>query len=350
MPQENLYELFQVEPSVSTDVIRAVYRRLMLLHHPDRNGGVDVDNMALRLNNAYAVLGDPVRRAAYDEQLLGREEEAAAEMADWVQARQAKNLSRFPKSLWMAVAGGAVVIIAITAVITSIAGGSESNEQNLQVVAALPTPTTAPTPRPTDVVAVAVPTPDPTATPSASFYLDSGTEFMKNGNFVQALEEFTNAIELFPNYGYGYQIRGNTYFQMGQFQQAIGDYAIAIQLDPSDKSFYRDRGLTYYKLEQFQSAVQDFDQAIKLDPGYAVVLNLRSLAHNQLQNSEAALLDAEQACNLEIQYCTTIAAVTPTATPVLTATPTNTGSKGGTELSIFVTSTLSIRAVESIKR
>ncbi|MBO09097.1 MAG: hypothetical protein CL478_12705 [Acidobacteria bacterium] len=270
--------MFQVDPSVSDDVIRSVYSRLILLHHPDRNAGVDIDNMALRLNNAYAVLGDPVRRAAYDRQLLGKEEEAAAEMADWIQAREARASGRFSKLVWISAIAGVVAIIAIIVVVTSVGGGSESSDQDPLVVAPPPTPTTIPTPRPTDVVSVAAPTPNPTHTPSASFYLDNGTALMRNGNFVQAIEEFTNAIELFPNYGYGYQIRGHTYFQMGQYQQALGDYAIAIQLDPSDKSIYRDRGLTHFRLEQYHLAIQDFDQAIQLDPEYAVVLNLRSLA------------------------------------------------------------------------
>ena len=66
MPEENLYELLQVEPTADSRSIRAAYRRLMLLHHPDRNAGVDAQEMAQRLNRAYEILRNPGRRAAYD--------------------------------------------------------------------------------------------------------------------------------------------------------------------------------------------------------------------------------------------------------------------------------------------
>ena len=355
MPEENLYDLFQVGPSASPEAIRAVYRRLMLLHHPDRNAGIDSEDMAQRLNNAYAVLGDPARREAYDRQLQGLPEDPESQAGPSRQHRgyDVPVPGRFPRFVWLAVAAGMVGIIAIIAVITS-AGGS-SGDQDVQVLAPLPTPTTAPTPRPTDVVSTPPPAPKPTEAPSASFYLNNGTTLMKNGNLVGAIEEFTNAINLFPSYGYGYQIRGNTYYQMGQFQPAVGDYAIAIQLDPTDKSIYRDRGLTYFQLKEYQMAIQDFSQAIQLDPEYAVALNLRSLSYNQLQNSEAAKSDAEEACALEPRFCSTIALVTPTATPIPTATPKpeipiSGGTNIGTEFSIFVTSSALIRSTEDFIR
>ncbi|RTZ97111.1 MAG: hypothetical protein DSY41_00435 [Candidatus Poseidoniales archaeon] len=71
MPEENLYELLQVEPTADSRSIRAAYRRLMLLHHPDRNAGVDAQEMAQRLNRAYDILRNPARRAAYDWELTG---------------------------------------------------------------------------------------------------------------------------------------------------------------------------------------------------------------------------------------------------------------------------------------
>jgi len=37
MPEENLYELFEVGPSAGPAEIRAAYRRLILQYHPDRN-------------------------------------------------------------------------------------------------------------------------------------------------------------------------------------------------------------------------------------------------------------------------------------------------------------------------
>jgi curved DNA-binding protein CbpA len=70
MPErENLYRVLQVDPAASSLVIQAAYRVLARIFHPDLEGD---DEQMKRLNHAWAVLGDPRRRAEYDRQLAGR--------------------------------------------------------------------------------------------------------------------------------------------------------------------------------------------------------------------------------------------------------------------------------------
>jgi len=45
---------------------------LMLRHHPDRSSEPNAAEMTQRLNDAYAILSDPARRAEYDRELRGR--------------------------------------------------------------------------------------------------------------------------------------------------------------------------------------------------------------------------------------------------------------------------------------
>lgn len=59
----DLYEVLQVHPRAEPDVIRAAYRILARKYHPDHGG--DPRRM-IELNDAWDVLGDPARRAAYD--------------------------------------------------------------------------------------------------------------------------------------------------------------------------------------------------------------------------------------------------------------------------------------------
>lgn len=66
----NLYDLLEVSPNASTDVIFAAYRSLMKRHHPDRNSGdVDAEERTKLLNAAVEVLKDPALRSAYDARL-----------------------------------------------------------------------------------------------------------------------------------------------------------------------------------------------------------------------------------------------------------------------------------------
>ncbi len=66
----DLYELLEVSPHASSDVIQAAYRVLVRVHHPDRNETAEAAQRTRELNAAYQVLSDPQRRARYDLELV----------------------------------------------------------------------------------------------------------------------------------------------------------------------------------------------------------------------------------------------------------------------------------------
>ncbi len=62
----DLYEVLGVSPNSDDVVIRAAYRAMMRKYHPDTSSAPDAEKRAKVINEAYAVLGDPARRLAYD--------------------------------------------------------------------------------------------------------------------------------------------------------------------------------------------------------------------------------------------------------------------------------------------
>lgn len=65
---DSLYEVLEVSPNASAAVIRAAYRCLVQMYHPDKNSGDSAAEARLYLiNQAYTVLADPLQRAHYDE-------------------------------------------------------------------------------------------------------------------------------------------------------------------------------------------------------------------------------------------------------------------------------------------
>jgi curved DNA-binding protein CbpA len=61
------YEVLSVEPNASAEEIKDAYRRLAFQCHPDRHQDTDEANRKMQqLNEAYAVLSDPVQRRQYD--------------------------------------------------------------------------------------------------------------------------------------------------------------------------------------------------------------------------------------------------------------------------------------------
>jgi len=83
------YALLGVPVGASPAEIKRAYRRLVRQHHPDLNAQIE-DTQIRRLNEAYEILGNPQKRAAYDRQ------------------RGRRPASREPKISWAEGAGGFV--------------------------------------------------------------------------------------------------------------------------------------------------------------------------------------------------------------------------------------------------
>ena len=67
MAEENYYEVLGVERGASQDDIKKAYRRLAMKYHPDRNpGDKAAEEKFKQIGEAYAVLSDEQKRAAYD--------------------------------------------------------------------------------------------------------------------------------------------------------------------------------------------------------------------------------------------------------------------------------------------
>lgn len=66
MAQRDYYEILGVPRNASTDDLKAAFRRLARQYHPDVNKAADAEERFKEINEAYAVLSDADKRAAYD--------------------------------------------------------------------------------------------------------------------------------------------------------------------------------------------------------------------------------------------------------------------------------------------
>lgn len=67
MAQRDYYEILGVERTIDAAGLKAAYRKLAMQHHPDRNGGCEESATRFKeVSEAYAVLSDDQKRAAYD--------------------------------------------------------------------------------------------------------------------------------------------------------------------------------------------------------------------------------------------------------------------------------------------
>ncbi|WP_295635570.1 molecular chaperone DnaJ [Novosphingobium sp.] len=63
----DFYELLEVERTADDKVLKSAYRRLAMIHHPDKNpGNKEAEAKFKSISAAYSCLSDPQKRAAYD--------------------------------------------------------------------------------------------------------------------------------------------------------------------------------------------------------------------------------------------------------------------------------------------
>ena len=67
MAKRDYYEVLEVARTVEFEEIKRSYRKLAVKHHPDKNPGDETAQLRFHeISEAYEILGDPDKRAAYD--------------------------------------------------------------------------------------------------------------------------------------------------------------------------------------------------------------------------------------------------------------------------------------------
>jgi len=166
--------------------------------------------------------------------------------------------------------------------------------------AVLPTSVVAATPT---VLAIASPSPAALSTPLAEAvaHYDAGVAaFFQEGNYEQALQELSQAIEAAPTFAEAYHLRGVVYRADGRLAEAEADLNQAIALKPDLAEAYYDRGYLYlHSLERPEDARRDLTTAIELQPDHAQAYLARAQVYDwYLDDEDRALADLERAIEL----------------------------------------------------
>lgn len=127
--------------------------------------------------------------------------------------------------------------------------------------------------------------------PDSEGYFRRGVKAYQQGQYEQAIDGFTKAIELEPRFADAYFGRAMACLCQPEYDRTIEDCTRAINLKPSANAYFT-RAQVYLKIGNFDCAVEDYTETIKLEPGYLdKAYYLRGLANLHLERWKEAKSD-----------------------------------------------------------
>lgn len=128
-----------------------------------------------------------------------------------------------------------------------------------------------------------------------SYLRSSALTKVKEGDYIEAIELFSQLIHRHPQNAIDYNNRGLVYFQSGETQKAFCDYNTALRLNPKLSSAYNNRANYYAACGELEAALADYDKALDLNPGYVRAWINRGITLRDLGEYEEAIEDFETA-------------------------------------------------------
>ncbi|MCU0481690.1 MAG: tetratricopeptide repeat protein [Anaerolineae bacterium] len=143
----------------------------------------------------------------------------------------------------------------------------------------------------------------------ANEHFEKGNQYYSNGQYDEAIPEYTESLKLNPHNPTAYYRRGIAYEQTGQADLASADYDRAIseadeliRQNPQDAEVYRARGSAYqFGKKEYDRAIANFDEAIRLNPQDADAYYYRGLAYYYTGEYDRAIADYTEAIRLNPQ-------------------------------------------------
>lgn len=133
---------------------------------------------------------------------------------------------------------------------------------------------------------------------AALAWFSVGFLFTQQGKHKEAIDAYSQSIDLNPNIPVPYNNRGAAKIELEQYEAAILDLNHAIHMNPSYAIAFSNRGNAKRGLRQYEAAIEDYEEALSLNSNNADVYNNRGVVKFDLEQYEAAIADYYQALRL----------------------------------------------------
>ena len=120
--------------------------------------------------------------------------------------------------------------------------------------------------------------------------------------FNQAINDFSMALEIDPNYVEALINRGSTYAIMGMSDNALMDFTHALEFEKTNAEIYNKRGEIYLQNGMYDKAIKDFTSALILNPMFGAAYLNRGRAYSDKGMSDEAMMDYNQAIRTDFEH------------------------------------------------
>ena len=134
---------------------------------------------------------------------------------------------------------------------------------------------------------------------SARKAYEQGLKLQKEKQAQQALTQFSQAIELYPNYFQALTERGDLLMQHNKMAEAETDFARALQLNAKYAPAWRSIGYCQIQQKKFAAAVSNLENAFALEPNVPLTLLLLGYGNLSLNRYEEAKQCLQAALQLD---------------------------------------------------
>ncbi len=134
---------------------------------------------------------------------------------------------------------------------------------------------------------------------SAKQYYKVGEEFAKKMNFEDAIDQYTKAIELDPDYDKAYIQRAIAYTKLDDYEKAAEDFDRAIVFDEKDAGLYYYSGTAYHLQGKNNIALAKLNKAVDMKNNFLEAYQVRSVVLIELERYQEALDDCQKCLKIK---------------------------------------------------
>lgn len=123
---------------------------------------------------------------------------------------------------------------------------------------------------------------------------ERGMHLMAPKTYLEAIQAFTRAVDIWPNLPEAYLNRGIAYYQTSQRNEAIDDLTRATEMNPQLTAAFDELGRIHLEKHETEKAIEAFSKSLDVKPntdGYYA----RGLAYESLGEHQKAVDDFDKA-------------------------------------------------------